>query len=331
VVRLDAADSKRVVEWVWDDAQWGFVRIEQAEDGAPPNDQPIKFTAQQIRAFLDELRRQRGAENEKLFTEDESRNLSEPLAKALAKAGPEHDVTFASTGKPGPRINFFRHARLTTGRVFYRDDQLNVIFGIVHGSFQGELSGSGVLVARTPGSRNRIVDDNGFVVPGESLLYASLPRQDWIQVASLPATPATTLAKETPEPVILTAEPAVPTTTQPTPSTTTQPAARRYAPTRTPAQTTTSSGTVAAGVGAGAAATATAPRSTPTPTYRRPTTTSPPRTSTTTTTARSTYSGAARHYQEVEDRLKGLENLRRQGLISEQEYQKKRRELIDKL
>jgi hypothetical protein len=304
------------VEWVWDDAQWGFVRIEQAEDGAPANDQPVSFTARQIRAFLDELRRQRGAKDERMFTEEETRNLSEPLAKALAKAGPTHDITFASTGKPGPRLNFFRHARLTTGRVFYRENQLNVIFGIVHGSFQGELSGSGVLMPRTPGSRNRVVDSNGYVVPGESLMYASVPRQDWIRVASLPASPETTLARGTPEPVVLTAGPATP-----------QPTARTYTPSPAPAApATTSSGPAAAGAGTAASR----PAVTPTPSYRQPTTTSAPR-APATTTARSTYSGAARHYQEVEDRLRGLENLRRQGLISDREYQQKRRELIEKL
>jgi hypothetical protein len=306
VVRLNSTDQRRIVEWVWDDAQWGFVRIEEAEDGAPSNDQPVSFTAQQIRAFLDELRRQRGAGDERMFTEEETRNLSEPLAKALAKAGPTHDITFASTGKPGPRLNFFRHARLTTGRVFYRENQLNVIFGIVHGSFQGQLSGSGILTPRTPGSRNRVVDSDGYVVPGESLLYASVPRQDWIRVASLPAAPQTTLARGTPEPVVLTAGPAAPETPQPT--------ARTYTPSPEAAPTTASSGAAA----------------TPTPSYRQPATT-PASRAPATTTARSTYSGAARHYQEVEDQLRGLENLRRQGLISDREYQQKRRELIDEL
>ena len=330
VQRIASVDDKYIVKRVWDDAQFGFVRIEQAEAGAPSNDHPIKFAPQQISAVLAELQLESASGNKQpVFLERELKALSEPLATALAEAGPGHDITFAVTGRTGPRLNFLKPKRLTTGRVFFRDDQLNVIFGIVHGDFQGKLRGSGVLIAYTPGSRNKPIQQFGTVLPSETLLYANIERQDWIRVASLPAMPATSTAvvAAEPEPVILSTQASAPPPKQTTLS--------RYTPSpntalrRAPSAPTTTT-------------TRPAPRTTTSPVPRQPPAVAPaPSTRETQTVARtppaprpstsSAYQGDARHYQDVEDRLKGLQRLRDQGLITDREYQEKRRELLQKL
>ncbi len=329
VQRIAAVDDKYIVKRVWDDAQFGFVRIEQAEAGAPSNDHPVKFAPQQISAVLAELQLESASGSKQpVFIERELKDLSEPLATALAEAGPGHDVTFAVTGRTGLRLNFLKPKRLTTGRVFFRDDQLNVIFGIVHGDFQGKLRGSGVLIAYTPGSRNKRVQQFGTVLPSETLLYANIERQDWIRVASLPGAPATSTAvvAAEPEPVILSTQTGAPPSTQTT-------LRRRYTPSTTPTRRPTPSTTTT---------TRPAPSTTTSTAPRRPPAVAPaPSTRQTQTAARtppaprpstsSAYQGGARHYQDVEDRLKGLQRLRDQGLITDREYQEKRRELLQKL
>jgi hypothetical protein len=209
-------------------------------------------------------------------------------------------VTFASTGKTGTKINFFKAPRVNTGRVFYQDDQLNIIFGIIHGAFRDKLRGAGVLRAYVPGSRSHQIEKKDFVVvPGEALRYASVERPDWVRIGALPAAPAATILTQgaAPAPVVLSTE---------TPARATQPAARTYAPT-SPSPAT--QGT--------APATGTAVSSTASPS-RAPV----PSTG---------YGPGAQHYQSIEDQLRGLKKLRDQGLISEREYQAKRREIVDKL
>jgi hypothetical protein len=287
-------DEQTIDERIWSDAQYGFVRIEQAEPGAPPNDQPVEFAPEQIQAVFAQLLKERGDRDEPIFTETELKELSEPLAIALAKAGPGQDVTFASTGKTGSKLNFMKAPRVNTGRVFYRNDQLNIIFGIIHGAFRNELRGAGVLRAYVPGSRSHQIEKKDYVVvPGEALRYASVERPDWVRIGALPAVApaATTLTQgAAPAPVVLSTE-------------TSAPAARTYAPTSPQPRTAPAPGT--------AVSSTASPSRAPSPS--------------------SGYGPGAQHYQGIEDQLRGLKKLRDQGLISEREYQAKRREIIDKL
>lgn len=277
-----------IVSTVWDGGERGHVRIVRMENAAQgPNDHPVNLTPGQIRDVLGEIRVANGKQvgdvlgqlvsrKEKdsvpVFTGDQLDRIAEPLAMALAQAGPRQEIIFAVTGGTGLLQGVFQSPILTTGRVFYKNGQLNVIFGLIHNQYRNQLRASGVLRAFTPGSRTRRLTDR-TLLPDEAVQYASAERQDWIQISPR--------AWTTPAGQVATTEiqPAQPTPdVQPGPS---EPAIQ-------PGMATP------------------APRSEP-----------------------DEYSGD--FYQSIEMRLKRLIRLREQGLITEQEYQQRRRAIISEL
>lgn len=276
-----------IVSTLWDAGERGYVRIVRMEDAAQGlNDHPVNLTPGQIRDVLGELRVANGkqvgdvlgqliSKKEKdsvpVFTEDQLDRIAEPLAAALAQAGPRQEVTFAVAGEEGLLQGVFQSPVLTTGRVFYKNGQLNVIFGLVHNKYRDQLRATGVLRAYTPGSRARQLTDR-TILPDEAMQYASGERQDWIQVSSR--------AWSTPAGQVATAE------VQPGPTPGIQPS-----PPETAAQPEIA---------------APPPRSEP-----------------------DEYSGD--FYRTIEMRLKRLIRLREQGLITEQEYQQRRRAIISEL
>ena len=58
--------------------------------------------------------------------------LSENISSGLASAGPDEDVTFAVIGHYPALLGLFQERRVTVGRVFCRNGELNIIFGEVH-------------------------------------------------------------------------------------------------------------------------------------------------------------------------------------------------------
>jgi hypothetical protein len=267
---------------IWDDAEYGYVRIERAEGGAQ-NEHPVTLTPDQIRNFLGTLEVRSGS-NDKLrpvFTEEELNDIAGPLSMALAQAQPSQDITFASTGTPGRlgRINVFTPRYVTTGRVFYADGRLNIIFGLIQGEFEGQLRATGVLRPFTPGSRDKRLTADATVQPPVEMQYASAKRGDWIQVAPA-ALPATAVAAT-----------AVAATSTQTGATTGTSQSSRVQP--------------AASVAAPAAAV-------------QP-------------VAGSATESKDSQYQRFEARLTTLRKLRDSNLISEHEYQAKRRAILDEL
>jgi len=131
-----------------------YVRVEpQDSEAAPPNDHPVEFTPEQIGAMLASVEivepGQRrfyvfGEREERppapVFTATEIDKVDDPIAAALASAGPREDVTFATSdfhgvdpyGLIGDTLN-------TAGRVFYRDGELHLIFGEVHVAHAEEI------------------------------------------------------------------------------------------------------------------------------------------------------------------------------------------------
>jgi hypothetical protein len=96
-----------------------------------PNDQPVMLEPSQIRRALAslEVRLDRGGKMIPVFTEPELETLSGKLSEALAQAGPDQDVTFAVVGLRKALYGLAKQRKVTTGRVFYREGKLNIIFG----------------------------------------------------------------------------------------------------------------------------------------------------------------------------------------------------------
>ena len=130
----------------------GFVRIERIEPGAPPNAQPASLSVETLTRGLARLQVEMGMGSaQAVFTDDELAEIVPHLSTALAKTGPGEDVAFAVAGRHGL---FGAHSptTLTTARVFVREGQLNVIFGMVHQPYQD--SDVGVAPSFAPGSRS---------------------------------------------------------------------------------------------------------------------------------------------------------------------------------
>ena len=129
------AAPRDVVElWKGDD-QW--VRIERQDDPAAlPNDHPASLGTAAVANALGALRMRvvdpdTGAESQRpVFTHDELGRLAPPVALGLTKAGPRQDVTFSTLGSHARGTgDLIKAICVNAGRVFYEDGKLNVIFG----------------------------------------------------------------------------------------------------------------------------------------------------------------------------------------------------------
>lgn len=186
--------------WKW---QERYVRIEpQAERDAPPNDHPVTFTPQQIGVMLDQLkvrlpRKKRfffRARDERqgvpVFSDRELQVLSDALSRGLAQAGPREDVVFLTTGNIDRALGGTLKERQTnTGRVFFRDRRLNIIFGDIHEELP-QPRGAGAMVAYParilrPGQRSRPASHNWQLALGPAMALhrdGDTTRTDWVEI-----------------------------------------------------------------------------------------------------------------------------------------------------
>lgn len=200
----DAAPENRPPSeqlWKWHER---YVAIEpQAAPSAPPNDHPVKFTPEQIGMMLDALRvvtpqKKQFFTRKKpdpeggapVFADNELEVLSDSLSRGLAKAGSHEDIVFVTTGNYGVAFGgVLKERQVNTGRVFYKDGKLNIIFGAIRGRFM-EDRGAGALVAipavnPVPGTRQETVPHEWSLVLGTGVnLYENKrgARSDWVQI-----------------------------------------------------------------------------------------------------------------------------------------------------
>jgi len=173
-----AADEK----YVWQSRDQ-FVAISEQdgpESSTSPNDQPASLSSEQVRNALSSMVLSTNDKHKQLpvFNQTEIDMLSQYIPEALHQAGPREDVTFAIVGHFSSFADFLKVRKVTTGRVFYKDGKLNIIFGIVHRDIKENEDRR--LNPLTPGSRTRPVDleDSIMALPGEPPF--SKPREDWV-------------------------------------------------------------------------------------------------------------------------------------------------------
>jgi hypothetical protein len=115
-----------------------FVRIERQDDAnTPGNEHPVQLAPGEIAAVLSLLRVHATEEADPVpvFSSQEVALLGETLSQGLARAEPGEDISFTTIGSH--RAGRVVGRRLVnTGRVFYRDGRLNVLFGEVHGEYR---------------------------------------------------------------------------------------------------------------------------------------------------------------------------------------------------
>jgi len=161
--------------------QFGYVRIERIEAGAPDNAHPFGISVDALSRTLASLKVKGGVSGSDapMFTDGELKEIAPHLVTALAKAGPREDVTFAVTGKHG-FLGSWSSKSVTSGRLFVRDRQINIIFRLVHDLYEdGEMGYSWPPVFQ-PGSRAHRADTNWKLVPGSGQLADK--RSDWVML-----------------------------------------------------------------------------------------------------------------------------------------------------
>jgi hypothetical protein len=97
------------------------------------NAHPADLSAERLRSALEsiEVIFPGKDKNVSLFNDPELKILSEKIREGLALAGSHEDVTFAVIGHYPVLFGVLQERKVTTGRVFCLDGQLNIIFGEV--------------------------------------------------------------------------------------------------------------------------------------------------------------------------------------------------------
>jgi len=122
---------------IWERGDQIVQLTKQDDASAAPNDHPFSTTSSEIAAKLAALRLRYDDDEPndppvKVFTQEEIDNLSEAVAEGLARATPSQDIIFHLIGSRRlSRGMFSRRNRVSAGRIFYHDGNLNIIFGQV--------------------------------------------------------------------------------------------------------------------------------------------------------------------------------------------------------
>ncbi len=176
---IASADNDRTI---WHSRE-EFVDIVAQDDGSstPPNDHPASVTGDEVRNALSSMVLAPNDDHKQLpvFNEPEIDMLSQYIPEALSQAGPREDVTFAIVGHFSAFVDFLKVRQVTTGRVFYKDGKLNIIFGIIHRDLKENEDRR--LHPLTPGSRTQPADlkDRIMAAAGDGQPFEK-PRGDWV-------------------------------------------------------------------------------------------------------------------------------------------------------
>jgi len=167
--------SDKTHQNLWHFRNEQYVRLEPQQHKQQPNQHPVNLDAAQLRTTLASLQVDYRDSILPAFVRSELDIIVEPLQRGLAQAQPHQDVTFAVLGMhPGL---FANENRLVTGRVFYQADRLHIIFGALQGEVDYHqdrrihpfLAGN----RQTPQTFERALQ----LQPGQQLVGQ---RQDWI-------------------------------------------------------------------------------------------------------------------------------------------------------
>lgn len=112
-----------------------FVRLVKIESGAPMNEHPVTIEASEIEQALASLRLWteggvfRDEQAVPVYPQKQASLIARYVADALSKAAPNEDVTFNVRGYVDVLLALGREREWTSGRVFYVDGKLNLIIG----------------------------------------------------------------------------------------------------------------------------------------------------------------------------------------------------------
>jgi len=163
-----------------------FVALERqdSKSGAKPvsNSHPASVSIARLSSILEaiELRMPGQKQPQPLLNETGIRILSENISQALATAAPADDVTFAYVGLYPVQslMSIVKADMVTTGRLFVKDGQVNIIFGLLHKPVN-ERTEDRRLNPFTPGSREFVLPQEAQLVMKPGMESFTLKRPDW--------------------------------------------------------------------------------------------------------------------------------------------------------
>ncbi len=187
-----------------------IVQLVRQDDSAAPNDHPTSITPAEIEAMLETLRLRYADEDPggvplPVFTKTDIDSLGKAFAIGLDRASPSQDLIFHVIGaRRLSRGAFARRNRVCAGRVFYRDGNLNIIFGQVQTPYRkknvyGQIDED--FYPRNYGSRTEAAKHDVVLLTNSATrLYQSSAgvRDDWI-VMEPGAAAAASLPDDDPE------------------------------------------------------------------------------------------------------------------------------------
>ncbi|MGE4544101.1 MAG: hypothetical protein AB7D06_08330 [Pedobacter sp.] len=120
-----------------------YVRLEPQDRGEQPTEQnahPVTLKPELIRDMLGtlEINYPGRDKREPLFTFAELNILQDAVSQALAAATPKEDVAFAIVGIHRGLVSFSHDRSVTTGRIFFSQGKLNLILGRLHEDYDEE-------------------------------------------------------------------------------------------------------------------------------------------------------------------------------------------------
>jgi hypothetical protein len=149
----------------------------------PANGQPVSLDEEQMRMALASLEFMTPGKDSSspVFAKPELDVLARYISTALAQAGPEEDVAFAVVGDYLAVYGLAKEQMYTSGRVFYRDGKLNIIFGDIHAKYWANADRR--LYPMAPGSRSKTTPHTWALLGQADQSFYAGPegqRTDWV-------------------------------------------------------------------------------------------------------------------------------------------------------
>ena len=168
--------SRESVVWA---SRGQFIKAVDRE-GPTANQHPVSLSDSRLRAELATLKVKLPgiAKPVPIFGVGELENLGTQIPAGLRQAGPDQDLVFAVIGEIPYLLGLAKKDVVTTGRVFYQDNRLNLILGLVREMIDKQLDSR--LQPFTPGSRLQAAALPGAVTSTSPAVSFRANRPDWI-------------------------------------------------------------------------------------------------------------------------------------------------------
>jgi hypothetical protein len=144
------------------------------------NDHPVEISPDRLTAILASIEFHSADSDrpEKLITKQSLELFVPEIVKGFSKATSGEDVTFALIGLHTSMLGFGKSPKVTTGRAFYKDGRLNIIFGLVQKDVNEREDRR--LAPFTPGSRQKTAEGEWTLLPQPGQSGFTLVRKDWV-------------------------------------------------------------------------------------------------------------------------------------------------------